>query len=59
MYEQNQAFLKWAAAYDDGDLEMRSRTEHDEWQNKLSCKNILIDGSFPLEKNFQIIQSYV
>lgn len=59
MYEQHQAFLKWAAAYDDGNLDIRSRAEHDEWQKKLSCKNILVDGSLPLEKIFQIIQSYI
>ena len=39
--------------------DMRSKAKHDEWQVKLSCKCILLDGSLPLEENFQIIQSYI
>lgn len=59
MYENHQKFLNWAAAYDDGGIDMRSKAKHNEWQIKLSCKCILLDGSLPLEKNFQIIQSYI
>jgi hypothetical protein len=53
MYENHQEFLNWAAAYDDGGLDMRSKAKHDEWQMKLCCKHIIVDGSLPLEKNFQ------
>ena len=35
---------------------MRSRAKHDEWQIKLGCRCILLDGSMPLEENLQIIQ---
>ena len=59
MYENHQEFLNWAAAYDDGGLDMRSKAKHDEWQMKLYCKHIIVDGSLPLEKNFQMIQSYL
>ncbi len=59
MYENHQEFLNWAAAYDDGGLDMRSKAKHDEWQMKLCCKHIIVDGSLPLEKNFQMIQSYL
>lgn len=59
MYENHQKLLTWAAAYDDGGIDMRSKAKHDEWQIKLSCKCILLDGSLPLEKNIQIIQSYI
>lgn len=59
MYENHQEFLNWAAAYDNGGIDMRSKAKHDEWQIKLGRKCILLDGSMPLEENLQIIQSYI
>lgn len=32
MFEDHQKFLTWAAAYDCGDIHMRSKAKHDEWQ---------------------------
>ncbi len=32
MYESHQEFLDWAASYDNGDVNMRSKSKHDEWQ---------------------------
>lgn len=59
MYENHQKFLNWAAAYDNGGIDMRSKAKHDEWQIKLGCRCILLNGSMPLEENLQIIQSYM
>ena len=56
MYETHRDFIDWAASYDSGGLDMRSKSKHDEWQKKLQCRQILLDGSLPLEKNFEIIQ---
>ena len=56
MYENHQAFIDWAASYDSGGLDMRSKSKHDEWQKLLQCCQILLDGSLPVEKNFEIIQ---
>lgn len=56
MFKNHQAFLDWAASYDSGDLNMRSKAKHDEWQKRLQCHQILLDGSLPVEKNFEIIQ---
>lgn len=56
MYEIHRKFIDWAASYDTGGLDMRSRAEHDEWQKLLQCPCISLDGSLPLEKNFEIIQ---
>lgn len=56
MYEIHRNFMDWAASYDTGDLNMRSRAEHDEWQKRLQCQRITVDGSLPLEKNLEIIQ---
>lgn len=59
MYEQHREFIDWAASYDDGDLNMRSKSKHDEWQKLLQCQIILLDGSLPVEKNFEIIQQNI
>src|SRR4030095_4860480 len=37
MYEVSQAFLMWAASYDEGGLDIRSRQLHEEWLGTLPC----------------------
>ena len=59
MYETHRKFILWAASYDEGGLDMRSKAEHDAWQKQLKCRQILLDGSQPLEKNFEIIRQYL
>ncbi len=56
MYENHREFIDWAASYDSGGLDMRSKSKHDEWQKLLQCRQILLDGSLPVEKNFEIIR---
>lgn len=50
MYEQSQAFLAWAAQYDDGVPPIRSRALHDLWQKNLSCPVLTLDGTLPVEE---------
>ncbi len=50
LYEQSQAFLAWAAQYDDGLPPLRSRALHDLWQQKLSCPRLTLDGTLPLDE---------
>ncbi len=50
MYEEHQAFLAWAARYDNGDITMRSRANHDAWQQQLACPLIVVDGAAPMEE---------
>ena len=50
MYDQHQAFLTWAAAYDDGAPTMRSRAMHDLWQQKLACPLLTLSGTRPVEE---------
>ncbi len=50
MYEQSQAFLAWAAQYDDGAPTMRSRAMHDLWQEKLPCPLLTLDGTLPVDE---------
>lgn len=56
MYEQHQAFLKWAASYDTGDATMRSKSNHDQWQTKLVCPQLILDGAIDLETNLMAVQ---
>lgn len=56
MYENHRDFISWAASYDSGGLDMRSKAKHDEWQKQVQCRHILLDGSLPVEKNFEIIK---
>ncbi len=56
MYETHRKFIDWTASYDHGDLNMRSKSKHDEWQKQLPCQIILLDGGLPVEKNFEIIR---
>ena len=59
MYENHQAFLIWAASYDEGSINMRSKAMHDKWQELLSCPLVTIDGSLPLETNWEIIRKHL
>ena len=56
MFETHQAFLDWAASYDSGGTEMRSRANHDEWQKLLRCPLVCVDGSLPPETNWEVIR---
>lgn len=56
MYKQHQDFLEWAAAYDTGDVNMRSRALHDQWQKKLDCRQLVLDGGRPVEENLERIR---
>ena len=48
MYEDYLAFLDWAAQYDTGDVTMRSKACHDEWQKLLPCPLTVTTGAMEL-----------
>ena len=50
MYAAHLAFLDWAAAYDTGDLSMRSKAEHDAWSAALACPLYVADGTRPVDE---------
>jgi len=50
MYEEHQNFLQWASEYDSGDVSMRSKVMHDEWQKVILCKLIILDGTLSTHK---------
>ncbi len=58
MYENHLEFIEWAKTYDNGDLTVRSKAQHDEWQKQLHCPLVLLDGNVSLEENFELICKY-
>ena len=59
MEEAHQAFLAWAAGYDDGGPDTRSRMKHDEWQKLLRCPLLTLHGDAPLEENLTEIENFL
>jgi adenylate kinase family enzyme len=55
MYEQSQAFLEWAALYDNGDVNMRSRRRHEQWLSTLLCPMICIEGEHAIEAQLDVL----
>ena len=55
LYEQSEAFLAWAARYDDGAPPLRSRALHDLWQRQLPCPLLTLDGTLPLDELVQAV----
>lgn len=48
MYTNHLTFLDWAAQYDTGDVTMRSKACHDEWQKLLPCPLTVTTGAMEL-----------
>lgn len=56
MYQQHQAFIEWATAYDTGDERMRSKANHDKWEKLLTCQQMVLDGSADLGENLKQVE---
>jgi adenylate kinase family enzyme len=50
MYEAHGAFMNWAAAYDQGGDDMRSRRTHEQWLAALPCPCIRLEGPLEVEE---------
>jgi adenylate kinase family enzyme len=55
MYEQSQAFLAWAASYDEGDLTIRSRRRHDQWLSTLPCPIVYREREYTIEEHVEVL----
>jgi adenylate kinase family enzyme len=55
MYEQFQAFLVWAASYDEGGLDIRSRQSHEEWLGMLPCPILCFEGAYTIEEQLAVL----
>ncbi len=53
MHQNHREFLDWAAAYDAGDLTMRSLARHREWLGKLPCPVLRLQGPLTVEKQVE------
>ena len=59
MYNQHQAFLEWTSSYDEGGLDIRSKAQHDKWQEKLKCDLMVLDGTNPIGELIDAVFSKV
>ena len=51
MAQHHEEFLRWAAQYDQGGPDMRSKALHDLWQTRLQCPLLTLDGAAPPAEN--------
>ena len=58
MHEQHQAFLAWAAGYDEGRSEPRTLRTHEAWLSTLSCPVFRLDGVLPTEEQVRHVLSF-
>jgi GNAT superfamily N-acetyltransferase len=49
MYEEHEAFIAWAATYDEGTMEGRSLPRHQTYLRTLPCSVLCLDGTEALE----------
>ena len=54
MHDAHVAFMNWAAGYDKGGDDMRSRRRHEQWLAALPCPCIRLEGLLTVEE--QVIQ---
>lgn len=55
LYEQSQAFLKWAALYDHAGTEVRSKSSHEQWLAELACPILRIEGDYSTEERIAMV----
>ena len=54
-HEAHKAFLSWAAAYDTGGLDMRSRALHEAWLRSLPTPILRLEGERSLDENLEVL----
>jgi hypothetical protein len=57
MHEAHVQFIEWAAAYDAGGEDMRSRQRHERWLAGLSCRVVRCEGVLTLEEHMAHLAS--
>jgi adenylate kinase family enzyme len=55
MYESSQAFLAWAASYEEGGLDIRSRRQHEQWLGTLPCPILCFEGEYTIEEQLAVL----
>ena len=59
MYEQSQAFLAWAASYDEGGLDIRSKRLHEQWLSTLPCPIVCFEGEYSIEEQIAVLMAEI
>ena len=57
MYELSQAFLAWAASYEEGGLDIRSRRLHEEWLGMLPCPILCFEREYAVEEHLAVLMA--
>jgi hypothetical protein len=55
MYEKSQQFFVWAASYDEGGWDIRSRRLHEEWLGMLPCPILCFEGEYTIEEHLAVL----
>jgi adenylate kinase family enzyme len=59
LYAQSQQFVAWAASYDDGGLDIRSRQRHDQWLGMLPCPILCFEGEYSSEEHLAVLMGEI
>jgi hypothetical protein len=59
MYEQSRAFLVWAASYDAGGSDVRSRRLHEQWLGTLPCPIVYVEGEYTTEEQLAVLMAKI
>jgi adenylate kinase family enzyme len=56
--EAHLAFMDWAAAYEDGGPDVRSRVLHESWLRTLTCPVLRLEGDLSVEERLRRLEAH-
>lgn len=59
MHETHSGFMRWAAAYNEGGPELRSRARHEVWLAGLACPVPRLEGDEPPEERLAAVTRWL
>jgi thymidylate kinase len=59
LHQAHAEFMTWAAAYESGDMQMRSWQRHEQWLRELPCPVVRLEGQQPVEESLARVARYV
>jgi hypothetical protein len=54
-HQHYREFIEWAAAYDTGGLDIRSKSRHEEWITTLPCPVVRIEHDRTIQENLKTV----
>lgn len=55
MHEEHRAFMDWAARFETGGMDMRSKVSLDAWQARMTCPVLALDSAQPVRENLTAV----